>query len=458
MIKKLGGENMNKKLFTWFLIGTSLTSVFLLNTASVKASDISYNNGVVTTVRIASLYNSQGKLITNRALAANTPWATNRRTEIDNAGTVYQVATDEYVKASDVTLQHGKAAADTINAGINGALIYNYQDGKYVATNSKLDAYSKWQYNYTDNVDGKTWYQVATNTWINSDDASTASFIKNTGVAEISYAPDAGTDVWQGYGDNKKATGQKLANNTNWRFTQKVIDANGDSWYEIGNDQWISGAFTKVTNETFDETAAKNWDPNYAALKVTKDSGVYSDSSYSSSVNGHIAAGKVVEVDSTVQDGNTIWYEMSNGGWLPSSNVTPITTTRSKVVLNGQTKDQAIEAVIAAAKQQLGKPYVWNGKGPDNFDCSGLMQYVFRQVTGQNIGAWTVPQETAGTKVSMNDIKRGALIFWGNSGASYHVALYLGNNEYLNALRPGTNVKTDSISSSFAPSFGVRIF
>lgn len=49
---------------------------------------------------------------------------------------------------------------------------------------------------------------------------------------------------------------------------------------------------------------------------------------------------------------------MSNGGWLPSSNVTPITTTRSKVVLNGQTKDQAIEAVIAAAKQQLGKPYV----------------------------------------------------------------------------------------------------
>lgn len=149
---------------------------------------------------------------------------------------------------------------------------------------------------------------------------------------------------------------------------------------------------------------------------------------------------------------------MSNGGWLPSSNVTPITTTRSKVVLNGQTKDQAIEAVIAAAKQQLGKPYVWNGKGPDNFDCSGLMQYVFRQVTGQNIGAWTVPQETAGTKVSMNDIKRGDLIFWGNSGASYHVALYLGNNEYLNALRPGTNVKTDSISSSFAPSFGVRIF
>lgn len=169
---------MNKKLFTGFLIGTSLTSVFLLNTASVKASDISYNNGVVTTVRIASLYNSQGKLITNRALAANTPWATNRRTEIDNAGTVYQVATDEYVKASDVTLQHGKAAAGTINAGINGALIYNYQDGKYVATNSKLDAYSKWQYNYTDNVDGKTWYQVATNTWINSDDASTASFIK----------------------------------------------------------------------------------------------------------------------------------------------------------------------------------------------------------------------------------------------------------------------------------------
>ena len=86
------------------------------------------------------------------------------------------------------------------------------------------------------------------------------------------------------------------------------------------------------------------------------------------------------------------------------------------------------------------------------------MQYVFRSATGQNIGSWTVPQETAGTKVAISDLQPGDLVFWGPQGASYHVALYLGNNQYLNALRPGTNVKIDTISSSFAPSFGVRIF
>lgn len=86
------------------------------------------------------------------------------------------------------------------------------------------------------------------------------------------------------------------------------------------------------------------------------------------------------------------------------------------------------------------------------------MQYIFRSATGQNIGSWTVPQETAGTKVAISDLQPGDLVFWGPEGASYHVALYLGNDQYLNALRPGTNVKIDTISSSFEPSFGVRIF
>lgn len=86
------------------------------------------------------------------------------------------------------------------------------------------------------------------------------------------------------------------------------------------------------------------------------------------------------------------------------------------------------------------------------------MQYVFKQVTGQNIGGWTVPQESIGTHVSINDLQAGDLVFWGDPGATYHVGLYIGNNQYLNALRPGTNVKIDTISSSFEPSFGVRVF
>ncbi|MQS96766.1 C40 family peptidase [Companilactobacillus halodurans] len=440
---------MNKKILTTLLLGTSLFGGTIFNPLTVNAAD--NINGVVTTSKVTFLYNQDGKKITNRALAANTPWFTNKKIELPKVGTSFQVATNEFVKASDVQLQTGSAANGIVRTKSSGALIYNYQTDKYVDSSNRLAGSSAWKYNRKDNFDGKTWYQVATNTWISSDDVSDGITIQNTGTAQISYAPASGTTLFNGLGPNKTDSGQRLANGTNWHFSQKVIDWNGDSWYEVGNNAWISGAFTKIKNTSFNEAAAKHWDPNFGAVKVTKNSGVYSDSKFSAKQTSQVSAGTIVEVASTVQEGSTIWYETSNGGWLPSTNVQDISVKRSAIELNGKTKSQAIEAVIASAKNQLGKPYVWNGKGPDGFDCSGLMQYVFRQVTGQNIGSWTVPQETAGTRVSTNQAKRGDLLFWGTPGASYHVALYLGNNQYLNALRPGTNVKIDNISNSFKP-------
>ena len=380
---------MNKKLLTTVLIGTGIIGGLFFSTDQVKAETI--NNGVVTTNKVTRLYDKNGKIIGNRALSANSPWITNKRLDLPEIGSAYQVATNEFVKAGDVQLKSDAAIA-------------------------------------------------------------------NTGVIKINYAPNSGADLWRGYGNNKIATGQKLANGTSWKFSQKIIDTNGDAWYEIGANQWVYGGYVQVTNKDFSMSAAKNWDPNFAVVQTKTNSTVFSDSNYSSKATKQLSEGTLVEVTSTVQTGDIIWYEISDGGWLPAPAVNTIQTNRQAIDLRGKSKDQVIDDVIAAAKQQLGKPYVWNAKGPDSYDCSGLMQYVFRQATGQNIGSWTVPQESAGTTVSMNQIQRGDLLFWGPKGASYHVALYLGNNEYLNALRPGTNVKIDHISASFEPSFGVRIF
>lgn len=447
---------MKKKIITTFLISASILGAMAI-TKPVKADSI---KGIVTTKNMARLYNNDGKLISNRALAANTPWVTDQRVDLNSVGSVYRVATNEFVKASDVELQHGQASTGTVKVGSNGALVYNYDSGKYNAADNKLAKGSMWKYNRVDNINGKTWYQIATDMWINSDDATKYNGIEveNTGTATIAYAPDSGTDLWQGFGNDKVATGRKLANGTSWKFFDKVVDFNGDAWYEIGSDQWISGAFTKISNDKFTQSSAQVWDPNYAAVKADKKTAVYSDSNFNSATKNSIDASQIEQVVSTVLTGNTIWYEKSDGGWLPSTAVSEVSVKRSPVSLNGKTRSEVLDEVINVAKQQLGKPYVWNGKGPNNFDCSGLMQYVFRQVTGQNIGGWTVPQETAGTKVSLNQLERGDLVFWGNAGATYHVGLYLGNNQYLNALKPGTNVKIDSITNSFKPSFGVRIF
>ena len=196
---------MQKKIITTFLISASILGAMAITTP-VRADSI---KGIVTTKNMARLYNNDGKLISNRALAANTPWVTDQRIDLSSVGSVYRVATNEFVKVSDVELQHGQASTGTVKVGNNGALVYNYDDGKYNPADNKLAVASMWKYNRVDNVDGKTWYQIATDMWINSNDATKYNGIEveNTGTATIAYASDVGLDLWQGFGNDKVATG-----------------------------------------------------------------------------------------------------------------------------------------------------------------------------------------------------------------------------------------------------------
>lgn len=176
---------------------------------------------------------------------------------------------------------------------------------------------------------------------------------------------------------------------------------------------------------------------------------------YNAPVNGQ-ATGKVLAKGSTWKTFGTAkdakghtWFNLGGNQWVGAGSVTV-----PAVASAASTK---VQAVINVAKQQIGKPYVWGGKGPTGFDCSGLMHYAFANGAGKEIGGWTVPQESAGTQVSINNLKAGDLVFWGSRGATYHVGLYLGNNQYLHAPQPGQNVTIASISSYFMPSFGVRV-
>ena len=106
--------------------------------------------------------------------------------------------------------------------------------------------------------------------------------------------------------------------------------------------------------------------------------------------------------------------------------------------------------------KHLGAPYVWGAKGPDSFDCSGFTHYVYQVATGKEIGGWTVPQESAGTQISVDQAQAGDLLFWGAPGATYHVAISLGNGQFIQAPAPGQGVSISSVAD-FAPSFAVRV-
>lgn len=112
-------------------------------------------------------------------------------------------------------------------------------------------------------------------------------------------------------------------------------------------------------------------------------------------------------------------------------------------------------AVVQEAFKHLGKPYVWGAKGPDTFDCSGLTRYAYLKATGKDIGMNTTAQELSGKEIPLGEAKQGDLYFWGPHGASYHVALALGDGKYIEAPEPGLTIRVKDVNWN-RPSFALR--
>jgi|GEM_PF-3804453 len=126
-----------------------------------------------------------------------------------------------------------------------------------------------------------------------------------------------------------------------------------------------------------------------------------------------------------------------------------LTATRASMT-SDQTK------VVNKAKEQLGKPYVWGASGPGSFDCGGLVKYVYKQAVNMELLMGTVNQEKYGKEVSLNSLLPGDLLFYGTKGNTYHVGIYIGNNQMIHAPQPGQNVTTVDIKY-FYPSFARRL-
>lgn len=149
----------------------------------------------------------------------------------------------------------------------------------------------------------------------------------------------------------------------------------------------------------------------------------------------------------------------NGGGGLLSNKTGPKTRGLFNKFLNQEKEKEAYgEDLVEIAKSQIGLPYSWGGGGKEGpstgindpsvqdasnivgFDCSGFMQFIYWQAYKVDIGDWTVPQEKSGKNVSKDEIEVGDLLFWGPPGATYHVAMYIGNNELIESSTPGNPV------------------
>ncbi len=108
-------------------------------------------------------------------------------------------------------------------------------------------------------------------------------------------------------------------------------------------------------------------------------------------------------------------------------------------------------AIVNLAYAQLGKPYVWGAEGPNSFDCSGLMTYIFKNAGSINLPRTSSQQSNFGTTVSKSNLQPGDLIFSSTdgSGGVSHVGVYVGNGEMIHAPKPGDVVKKSNINTSY---------
>lgn len=117
-------------------------------------------------------------------------------------------------------------------------------------------------------------------------------------------------------------------------------------------------------------------------------------------------------------------------------------------VMDDAPRDVKIAAMVAFAKAQYGKPYIWGGTGPMGFDCSGLLLQAARAAGMKpvNVSNFTDIRPASDLsnemwkdgefqKGSLSNLQVGDFIYYqGKDGRVHHVSMYIGNNTVISAV------------------------
>jgi hypothetical protein len=137
-------------------------------------------------------------------------------------------------------------------------------------------------------------------------------------------------------------------------------------------------------------------------------------------------------------------------GWINDADVRRVEGEEFDRVINGKPTDERVEKVIAAAKSLMGVKYVWGGLSKDGVDCSGLVQRSMKEVgvmMPRDADQQSLVGKLVATRWHRSSLRRGDLLYFiGRRGTIHHTAIYLGENQLIEAADPG--VKVSSFNSS----------
>jgi cell wall-associated NlpC family hydrolase len=116
--------------------------------------------------------------------------------------------------------------------------------------------------------------------------------------------------------------------------------------------------------------------------------------------------------------------------------------------------NEIVSTAVSYAEQQLGKPYLFGGTGPDAFDCSGLVMMAYR-AAGVNIARTSEAQFATLPQVPANKVQDGDLVFFAGSDgtpkAPGHVGIVVGKNLMIEAYATGFPIRVSAFGTAQSP-------
>ena len=143
--------------------------------------------------------------------------------------------------------------------------------------------------------------------------------------------------------------------------------------------------------------------------------------------------------------GTTVGYILSDYIALTPAANAAVPSSDAKLLGETQAQAAAVTAagqkVVDDAMKYLGCPYVYGGTTPGGFDCSGFVQYVYKEC-GYSVERTAASiYSTNGAAIEKTALQPGDVVAFSSSSASIgHVGIYIGDGKFIHASNSNTGV------------------
>lgn len=127
------------------------------------------------------------------------------------------------------------------------------------------------------------------------------------------------------------------------------------------------------------------------------------------------------------------------------------TARRVSNIDNVATNKQHADDLVMNAMSLLGVSYRFGGSSPvKGMDCSGFIQYIFRQALSIDLPRTSAEMAKVGYPVEKSQLQPGDLVFFARNGKRInHVGMYIGNNKFIHAPRTGKDIEIQNLDRPY---------